>query len=108
MFGSKFKPQKIKTMQRRKFMQRSLLASGALFVSAGSAFGGSKTEKIMADEKPFHLNYGIHDGMFKNHAGADFIEQIKFGHSMGFRSIEDNGMMKRSAEQQEKIGKCCS
>jgi hydroxypyruvate isomerase len=90
-------------MQRRKFMQQSLLAGGGLFISANVA---ARTEKGKAtdDEKPFHLNYGIHDGMFKNIAGPDFVEQIKFAHSMGFRAIEDNGMMARPVEQQKLIG----
>ncbi|WP_315818258.1 hydroxypyruvate isomerase family protein [Paraflavitalea speifideaquila] len=55
-------------------------------------------------EKTFNLDYAFHDGMFKNHGGTDFIEQIKFAHSMGFRSIEDNGMMSRPVEMQKKIG----
>ncbi len=84
-------------------MQQSLLAGGALFTSA-RVLGNNDKEKLTADEKPFHLNYGIHDGMFKNHGGNDFVEQIKFAHSMGFRSIEDNGMMSRPADQQKKIG----
>jgi hydroxypyruvate isomerase len=90
-------------MERRKFMQQTLLAGGALFTSARVS-GNNDREKVTIDEKPFHLNYGIHDGMFKNHGGADFLEQIKFAHSMGFRSIEDNGMMARPAELQKKIG----
>lgn len=90
-------------MQRRKFMQQSLLAGGALFTtSIAKAF--EKKPFLADDNKPFHLNYGFHDGMFKNHAGNDFVEQIKFAHSMGFRSIEDNGMMKRTPEEQTKIG----
>ena len=90
-------------MQRRKFMHQSLLAGGALFTtSLAKAF--DKKPFIADDNKPFHLNYGFHDGMFKNHAGTDFIEQIKFAHSMGFRSIEDNGMMKRTPDEQTKIG----
>lgn len=90
-------------MQRRKFMHQSLLAGGALFTtSIAKAF--DKKPFLADDNKPFHLNYGIHDGMFKNHAGSDFVEQIKFAHSMGFRGIEDNGMMARPIEQQEKIG----
>jgi len=56
------------------------------------------------EEATFKLNYGFHDGMFRSHAGNDFIEQIKFAHSMGFRSIEDNGMMGRTPAMQEKIG----
>jgi hydroxypyruvate isomerase len=90
-------------MEIRKFMQQTLLASGTLF-TAVHAYGNNKKQTTAEDIQPFHLNYGIHDGMFKNHAGADFIEQIKFAHSIGFRSIEDNGMMARPAEQQKKIG----
>jgi hydroxypyruvate isomerase len=89
-------------MERRKFMQQSLLAGGTLLTPA-LLKAGSKKEKA-EDVQPFHLNYGIHDGMFKNHGGADFVEQIKFAHSMGFKSIEDNGMMARPVEQQKKIG----
>jgi len=84
-------------------MQTSLLAGGGLFTSANITARAEK-EKEMYDVKPFHLNYGIHDGMFKNHAGPDFVEQIKFAHSMGFRAIEDNGMMARPVEQQKLIG----
>ncbi|MEO5591507.1 MAG: TIM barrel protein [Chitinophagaceae bacterium] len=90
-------------MQRRKFMQQSLLASGALFSSA-AVLANNKKEKMPADDKPFHLNYGFHDGMFKNSAGADFAEQIKFGFDHGFRAIEDNGMSKRPPAEQQKIG----
>jgi len=42
--------------------------------------------------------------MFRNNAGADFIDQIKFAYDQGFRSIEDNGMARRPPEQQQKIG----
>lgn len=91
-------------MQRRKFMQQSLLAGSALLTSATDVFASNGVNNKLPVEKAFHLNYGIHDGMFKNHAGKDFVEQIKFAHSMGFRSIEDNGMMGRPVEQQKKIG----
>ena len=91
-------------MQRRKFMQQALLAGGSLFVPAASVIARNAGLQKVQDEKTFNLNYGIHAGMFKNHAGDDFVEQIKFAHSMGFRSIEDNGMMGRPVEQQKKIG----
>jgi len=55
-------------------------------------------------DQPFHLRYGIHDGMFENLAGKNFVEQIKFGYDHGFRAIEDNGMMGRPPEEQQKIG----
>jgi hydroxypyruvate isomerase len=104
LIGSKFKAQKNETMQRRKFMQQILLSGGTLFTSAVAAAETSGLKNNNPEEKPFHLNYGIHDGTFKNHAGDDFIEQIKFAHSAGFRAIEDNGMMSRPVEQQKKIG----
>ena len=90
-------------MQRRKFMQQSLLAGGSLLAASAALAKGGK-ENVWDDSTPFHCNYGIHDGMFRNHAGNDFTDQIKFAHSMGFRAIEDNGMMGRTPEMQEKIG----
>ena len=42
--------------------------------------------------------------MFKNLGGNDVIDQIKFMHDQGFRSMEDNGMPGRPADQQTKIG----
>lgn len=89
-------------MKRRAFMQNSLLA-GASVLTAGIAKAANNTKTGIA-EKPFNLNYGIHDGMFRNHAGNDFIDQIKFAYDMGFRSIEDNGYTGRTPEQQKKIG----
>ena len=89
-------------MQRKNFIQNSLLG-GASLLTAGIAKASSINREKNSD-KPFKLNYGIHDGMFKNSAGNDFIEQIKFGYDNGFRAIEDNGMMGRTPEQQQKIG----
>jgi hydroxypyruvate isomerase len=103
MNSGKFSAQTINNMQRRKFMQQSLLAGSALIGSA-SAFAAPEKKKLTDDSKPFNLNYAIHDGTFRNLAGPDFIEQIKFAHSVGFRAIEDNGMMERPVEQQKLIG----
>ncbi len=89
-------------MQRKHFMQNALLGSASLF-AAGIAKATDRKSGANYD-KPFHLNYGIHDGMFKNSAGNDFIDQIKFGYDNGFRAIEDNGLSGRPIEQQQKIG----
>ena len=85
-------------------MQQALLTGGALFTSAVSASASNTLKGNKPEEKSFKLNYAIHDGMFKYHAGNDFIEQIKFARSAGFMAIEDNGMMERPIEQQKKIG----
>ncbi|MDF2193126.1 TIM barrel protein [Paraflavitalea sp. CAU 1676] len=92
-------------MKRRQFMRNSLF-TGASLATAAVALGKSdeREDTLTNAEKTFNLDYAFHDGMFRNHAGNDFIEQIKFAHSMGFRSIEDNGMMGRTPEMQKKIG----
>ncbi len=98
-------------MKRKTFIRSSLLASASLTTinaatSAAdrSASAGPANPAHSAPADPFHLNYATHDGMFKNSAGADFIDQIKFAYDQGFRSIEDNGMAQRPVEQQQKIG----
>jgi len=91
-------------------MQQAALA-GVSFFTAGLATASgiknekddSATEKKNAD-KPFNMNYAIHDGMFKNNGGNDFIDQIKYAYDMGFRAIEDNGMSGRPVAEQDKIG----
>ncbi|NNV57125.1 hydroxypyruvate isomerase family protein [Limnovirga soli] len=87
-------------MKRRNFMQQSVLA-GASLLTANRL---SAANVSPADNAPFHLNYAIHDGMFENSAGKSFVDQIKYAYDLGFRSIEDNGMMGRSIDEQKKIG----
>lgn len=60
----------------------------------------------------FKLNYAPHiglwspdTGMFREHAGPDPIDQIKFMADQGFAALEDNWMRTRPVELQEKIGK---
>ena len=89
-------------MNRRNFVRSGLLAGVAL--STSSPVFANENKTTMQQDKTFNLDYAFHDGMFKNHGGNDFIDQIKFAHDKGFRSIEDNGMMGRPVELQKKIG----
>lgn len=93
-------------MQRRKFMQHSVVAGASLLTA--SVLSANKSTKgdgqIPFETKPFNLFYAIHDGMFRNSAGNDFNAQLKFAYERGFRAMEDNGMMNRSPEEQKKIG----
>jgi hydroxypyruvate isomerase len=92
-------------MKRRNFLQQSAMAGASLLTAqAGMANGPVHRQPLSIADKPFNLNYAIHDGMFKNSAGNDFIDQIKYAYDHGFRAIEDNGMMARPVEQQQKIG----
>ena len=90
-------------MNRKNFLTRTLLASASLAVAP--SFASDKKKTSTAASPTFKLNYAPHDGMFKNNAGADFVDQIKWMHEQGFRGIEDNGMLGRSVAEQEKIGK---
>ncbi len=91
-------------MKRRNFIQTGLTAMASAF-TIGSA---TATEIKIVAGKPFKLNYAPHDGMFKNHGGSDFEDQIKFMADQGFRGIEDNGLLARPVAEQERIGKTLS
>ncbi len=93
-------------MQRRNFIQKGLAALAAVTVAA-PAFSGNFSGDV-AGQPVFKMNYAPHEGMFKNSAGSDFIDQIKFAADQGFRGIEDNGMLGRSVADQEKIGRTLS
>jgi hydroxypyruvate isomerase len=87
-------------MKRRNFIQHTLAvaASGLALPAMGSTIK-------KAGAPTFRLNYAPHDGMFANHAGKNFVDQIKFMADQGFRGIEDNGLLGRSVAEQELIGK---
>jgi hydroxypyruvate isomerase len=90
-------------MLRRNFVTNSVLAGTAWMGLGWKNRNSIPTFSSIAGE-PFQCNYAFHEGMFKNMAGENFIDQIRYAHSMGFRSIEDNGMMDRTPEMQQKIG----
>ncbi|GAA4794505.1 hydroxypyruvate isomerase [Olivibacter ginsenosidimutans] len=94
-------------MKRNEFLQKGLLATGAL-ITGSSLSASTKAGTMTADGKPFNLNYGPHDGQFKNLAGNSFLDQIQFMYDQGFRGIEDNGMSGRPPAEQEKIGNLLS
>ncbi|HRI58455.1 MAG TPA: TIM barrel protein, partial [Saprospiraceae bacterium] len=96
-------------MNRRDFVKNAVAVSAALpdAVTATPATAPAPapaTATTPATAPAFQMNFAPHDGMFRNHAGEDFLEQIKFMHEQGFRSIEDNGMMGREPALQTKIG----
>jgi hydroxypyruvate isomerase len=90
-------------MKRRNFLQKSLLTTGAA-LTATAAWSRPVLNKRSATPKPFELNFAPHEGMFANHAGKNFLDQIRFMYDEGFRAIEDNGMLKRPVDEQIKIG----
>lgn len=75
-----------------------------LSLASGASVLASNSKASAKAEKTFNLNYAPHAGMFAAHAGNNFIDQIKFMHDQGFRSIEDNGLMGQPVAMQEEIG----
>lgn len=88
-------------MDRREFLKTGA-AGAALMVAAPI----SKTNTVeAAPARSFKLKYAPHFGMFRAHAGEDLIDQLKFMRDEGFAALEDNGMMSRPVEEQEKIAR---
>ncbi len=85
---------------RREFLGKTMAA--AALASAVSPLASAA--KAAKPKHVFQLTYGPHFGMFKAHAGDDPIAQIDFMADQGFTALEDNGLMGRTVELQEKIG----
>ena len=83
---------------RRSFMQYA--AGTAAILGSHAAF--AKPAKKPAHK--FQLRYAPHFGMFKEHAGEDLVAQLEFMADQGFTALEDNGLMGRPVEVQERIG----
>lgn len=94
-------------MNRRKFGKSALALAGGLSLGAAKAFAqdASSASGKRSTGEPFQLNYAPSFRHFKNLAGEDPIEVIRFMHDQGFRGIEDNGMMNKRVDLQIKIGK---
>ena len=56
--------------------------------------------------KRFTMDFAPYFNMFKSHAGNALVDQLKFMADQGFRSLEDNGMKRRSIDDQEKCWNC--
>lgn len=90
---------------RRNFIKRATLA-GAAVLAAPAVFGyqdGKKKSGAREAATPFKLKYAPHIGMFREHAGNDIIDNIKFCNDMGFRAMFDNGLMSRPVEDQARL-----
>ena len=90
---------------RRNFIKKAT-ATGAAILAAPAVFGTGPAlnqQKATDAVKPFKLKYAPGFGMFREHAGRDIIDNIKFCYDMGFRAMFDNGLMGRTVEDQVKI-----
>lgn len=89
-------------MKRREFISAAgVVGSGLLLAGANKL----QAEETSSTKRSFHLKYAPHFGMFRNLAGNDPIDQLKFAADQGFTGWEDNGMKHRPVAQQEKMAK---
>ncbi|MDN5200422.1 TIM barrel protein [Fulvivirgaceae bacterium BMA10] len=95
-------------MKRRKFVKNSIALGSTITLAASQSnltVAKDKTAENKIEKHKFNLKYAPHFGMFTNHSGKDLLDQLQFMSEVGFTALEDNGMPRRSVEDQKKIGK---
>ncbi len=90
----------LRDMERRTFLKSAATAAAA----AAAAVPTAAQDSPAVTKGNFKLKYGPHHGMFKHHAGEDYVAQLEFARAEGFTAWEDNGMGRRSPEDQQKYG----
>jgi hydroxypyruvate isomerase len=90
-------------MERRNFIRNAALGSLALTGVAGTYSTAAAAGSPISNNARFNLKYAPSLGTFREHAGDDPLDQIKFMHDQGFRAIFDNGLMRKEPALQEKI-----
>ena len=92
-------------MNRRAFLATSLAAGAAATLKlAASARAQEAAKPAAGGRHRFKLKYAPQLGQFKEHAGPEPIDQLKFIADEGFQAFMDNGLAGRPVELQEKIG----
>jgi len=90
--------QQDKNISRRGFMASAAVAAVAISTA-------TSTMRAANPSKKFKLKYAPSFGMFKQHAGDDPIDQLKFMSDQGFTAMFDNRLMKKPSDVQDKIAK---
>jgi hydroxypyruvate isomerase len=89
-------------MDRREFLSR---AAGTASLSAVAVMPvAARQPQARITKANFKLKYAPHIGMFEQSAGKEVLDQLRFMGDAGFRAFEDNGMMQRAPDLQQRIG----
>ncbi len=88
---------------RKNITRRNFMASAAAAAVAVSTV--TSTARAARTSKKFKLKYAPNFGMFRQHAGRDEIDQLKFMADQGFSAMFDNGLIRKPKDLQEKIAK---
>jgi len=86
-------------MERRDFIRNTSLAG------LGLGFASRLSARPTNPAPAFQLKYAPHLGMFRNLAGDDPLDQLRFMAEQGFTAFEDNGMKGREVALQEKMAR---
>jgi hydroxypyruvate isomerase len=105
----------MRAMHRRRFLEATAATIAAVGAShsafaqtppapAAAPAGPPPPRPAWSQKRTFKLKYAPHIGMFKESAGPDPLEQLRFMADNGFTAFEDNGMMGRPVELQSQMG----
>jgi hydroxypyruvate isomerase len=90
--------------QRERGISRRDLIGGVAAAAVAVSTGASRL-KAANPAKKFKLKYAPSLGQFREHAGNDPIDELKFMADEGFSGMFDNGLMGKPSDLQEKIAK---
>jgi hydroxypyruvate isomerase len=94
--------QEILHFSSARMSRRGLMASAAV-AAAAAISAGTRTARAVASPKKFKLKYAPAIGAFRELAGKNPIDQLKFMADQGFSAMFDNGIMGKPTDLQEKI-----
>ena len=93
-------------MERRTFLSSSVAVGAGAIVPWSTNAQPEGSPAIDEDRpKPFTLRFAPHYGMFRNNAGNDPAEQLRFAAAQGFTAWEYPGMGIEPASMQETMAK---
>ncbi|MCL1932315.1 MAG: TIM barrel protein [Candidatus Azobacteroides sp.] len=91
-------------MERRNFIKGVVSGIAMAGMGGTAAFAAADTvSQNVSNKAKFTLKYAPPLGMFKENAGKDPIDNLKFIADQGFRGAYDLGLIDRPPEDQEKI-----
>jgi hydroxypyruvate isomerase len=90
-------------MERRKFIKKT--AGSIVLAGIGGMAAANTATPSVSNKAKFTLKYAPSLGMFKEHAGKDPVDHLKFISDQGFRAAYDLGLVERPVNEQEKIAR---
>lgn len=92
----------MKKISRRKFIGGAAAVTAALSVSPLRIFSNNY-QSAEAEGTDFKLKYAPSLLMFRQHAGKEPLDNLKFMRTQGFRAMFDNDLMDKSVQVQEAL-----